>query len=127
MQQLKEIYRSRRDAMLGALQEHLSGIAEWTRPEGGLFVWATFPGFIKTSEMLAAAIDAKVAYVPGSGFFPYEGGESCMRLNFSYSDVETIHEGIKRLVKVTKREISLARALGHKVPGIPEEPSRDDR
>jgi 2-aminoadipate transaminase len=127
VQQLKEIYRSRRDAMLGALQEHLSGIAEWTYPEGGLFVWATFPGFVKTSEMLAAAIDAKVAYVPGSGFFPYEGGESCMRLNFSYSDVETIHEGIKRLAKVAKREISLAKALGHKVPRLDEQPSRDDQ
>jgi 2-aminoadipate transaminase len=127
VRQLNEIYRSRRDAMLGALREHLSGIAEWTRPEGGLFVWATLPGFIKTSEMLAAAIDAKVAYVPGGGFFPGQGGENCMRLNFSYSDEETIHEGIKRLAKVTKREISLARVLGHKVPGIPEEPSRDDR
>ena len=76
VQQLKEIYRSRRDAMLGALEEHLSGIAEWTHPRGGLFVWATLPGFVKTSEMLAAAVDAKVAYVPGSGFFPYGGGET---------------------------------------------------
>ncbi|MEW6555496.1 MAG: PLP-dependent aminotransferase family protein [Actinomycetota bacterium] len=125
--QLNEIYRSRRDAMLGALREHLSGIAGWTRPEGGLFVWVTLPGFIKTSEMLAAAIDAKVAYVPGGGFFPYGGGENCMRLNFSYSDEETIHEGIKRLAKVTRREISLARALGHEVRGFPEEPSRGDR
>jgi DNA-binding transcriptional MocR family regulator len=124
--QLKEIYRERRDAMLGALHEHLSGIAEWTHPEGGLFVWATFPEFVKTSEMLAAAIDAKVAYVPGSGFFPYEGGSNCMRLNFSYSDVETIHEGVKRLAKVARREISLAKALGHTVPRF-EETSHDDQ
>jgi 2-aminoadipate transaminase len=127
VQQLLEIYRGRRDAMLGALEEHLSDIAEWTHPQGGLFVWATLPGLIKASEMLAAAVDAKVAYVPGSGFFPYEGGESCMRLNFSYSDVETVQEGIKRLAKVIKREISLARSLGLEFPQSPGEPPRDEQ
>jgi 2-aminoadipate transaminase len=126
VQQLLEFYRGRRDAMLGALEEHLSGIATWTLPRGGLFVWATLPEFVKTSEMLAVAVDAKVAYVPGSGFFPYEGGENCMRLNFSYSDVETVHEGIKRLAKVIKREISLARALGFKAPQPDEGPAHDD-
>lgn len=127
VQQLLEFYRGRRDAMLGALEEHLSGIATWTLPQGGLFVWATLPEFVKTSEMLAVAVDAKVAYVPGSGFFPYEGGENCMRLNFSYSDVETVHEGIKRLAKVIKREISLARALGFKAPQPDEGPAHDDQ
>lgn len=126
VKQLAEIYRERRDAMLGALREHVSGIAEWTHPQGGLFVWATLPAFIKASEMLAAAIDAKVAYVPGSGFFPYEGGECCMRLNFSYSDVETIHEGIARLAKVIRREISLAGALGFKVPALDDKGSQDN-
>jgi 2-aminoadipate transaminase len=127
VQQLLEFYRGRRDAMLGALEEHLSGIATWTHPQGGIFVWATLPEFVKTSEMLAVAVDAKVAYVPGSGFFPYEGGENCMRLNFSYSDVETVHEGIKRLAKVIKREISLARALGFKAPQPDEGPAHDDQ
>lgn len=126
VKQLVEYYRGRRDAMLEALEEHLSGIAEWTHPQGGLFVWAALPEFIKTSEMLAAAVDAKVAYVPGSGFFPYEGGESCMRLNFSYSEVETVQEGIKRLSKVIKREITLARALGFNVPLLDDSPSRDE-
>ena len=110
--QLAEIYRSRRNAIIEALEEHLAGIAEWTHPQGGIFVWATLPDYVKTSEMLAVAIDAKVAYVPGNGFFPYEGGENCMRLNYSYPEIETVHEGIKRLGKVIKREISLARSLG---------------
>jgi 2-aminoadipate transaminase len=125
--QLLEYYRGRRNAMLDALEEHLGDIAAWTHPQGGLFVWATLPEFIKTSEMLAVAVDAKVAYVPGNGFFPYEGGENCMRLNFSYSDEETVHEGIKRLAKVIKRELSLARALGFKAVELPAEPTKNDR
>lgn len=123
VEQLKELYRGRRDAMLEALEEHLEGIATWTRPQGGLFVWVTLPGFIKSSEMLAAAIDAKVAFVPGTGFFPYRGGENSMRLNFSYANEDTIREGIKRLSKVIKREMSLARALGHELDPLPEEGS----
>lgn len=126
VKQLIEIYRERRDAMLDSLQEHLSGIARWTRPRGGLFVWVDLPEFVRTSDLLAAALDLKVAFVPGSGFFPYQGGESCMRLNFSYPEVETIREGIKRLAKVIKRELSLARALGFDVPAAAELPPRED-
>ncbi|MDY6795618.1 MAG: PLP-dependent aminotransferase family protein [Actinomycetota bacterium] len=112
VESLASIYREKRDAMLEALEEYLTGEARWTHPRGGLFVWLTLPEFVDTSEMLATAIDKKVAYVPGSGFFPYGGGRNCMRLNFSYPDVETIRIGIKRLAKVVKREISLARSLG---------------
>lgn len=112
VQRLLDIYKARCHAMLGSMDEHLSGLAEWTRPQGGFFLWVFLPQFIKTSEMLASAIEMKVAYVPGSGFFPYEGGENCMRLNYSYADNEMAEEGIKRLAKVIKREVSLAKALG---------------
>lgn len=118
LQQLVEIYRERRNVLLSALEEFLGGLCSWTRPQGGLFVWATLPDFINTSEMLATAIDAKVAYVPGSGFFPYRGGENCMRLNFSYAEPDVLWEGIKRLSKVIKREVALAESLGlRKKPG----------
>ena len=111
VEKLAGIYRRKRDAMLEALEEYLEGEARWTHPQGGLFVWVTLPEYVNTSEMLATAVDKKVAYVPGSGFFPYQEGRNCMRLNFSYPDPEAIHEGIKRLSKVIKREISLARSL----------------
>jgi len=129
VKQLREIYRERRDAMLEALQEFLGDIAAWTRPQGGLFVWVTLPEYIHTSEMLASAIEAKVAFVPGSGFFPYRGGENCMRLNFSYSDADTLWEGIKRLSRVVKREVSLARAFGLEkspAPRPPRDPQEED-
>jgi len=112
LRQLVEIYRERRNALLSALEEFLGGLCSWTRPQGGLFVWATLPDYINTSEMLASAIDAKVAYVPGSGFFPYKGGENCMRLNFSYAEPDVLWEGVRRLAKVVKREVALAESLG---------------
>ena len=126
VQQLLEIYRERRNAMMAAIEEHLAGIARWTHPEGGLVIWVTLPEFINTSEMLAAAIDMKVAFVPGSGFFPYAGGENCMRLNFSYTGVDAAREGIRRLAKAIKREISLAKAMGYEVPEPTASQSQDN-
>ena len=61
---LTDIYRKRRDTMLDALAEHFPPQAEWTRPGGGLFVWATLPDFIDTTDLLARALRDNVAFVP---------------------------------------------------------------
>ena len=106
------LYRERRDAMLSALEEFFPEEARWTRPRGGLFIWATLPSYIDTTELLAEAIsEAKVAFVPGQAFFAGGQGTECMRLNFSFPDKESIHEGIKRLAKVIKKQMELYRAL----------------
>lgn len=110
--QLIKIYRGRRDAMFESLEEFFPEGVSWTRPEGGFFIWARMPAYINTKDMLAKALESKVAYVPGTGFYPGRQGTFEMRLNFSFPPEEAIHEGIKRLSKVIKREISLARSLG---------------
>jgi 2-aminoadipate transaminase len=112
IENLKPIYRSRRDAMLEALEEHFPGEATWTRPEGGMFIWATLPHFLDAQKMLPLAINEKVAYVPGSAFFADGSGSNNMRLNFSYADEELIAEGIKRLGKVIRKETELYHSLG---------------
>ena len=62
-----EIYRRRRDAMLDALAELFPPEAEWTHPQGGLFIWATLPDYIDTTDLLARALRENVAFVPGRG------------------------------------------------------------
>lgn len=109
---LKPVYRSRKEAMLRALDEHFPEGASWTNPGGGLFVWATLPEFLDSAKMLPLAIESKVAYVPGSAFYPDGSGAHHMRLNFSFSDEEKIAEGVKRLGKVIRRETELYRSLG---------------
>lgn len=111
---LIDIYRGRRDAMLKALTEFFPEDSSWTEPNGGLFVWATLPRFIDTTEMLAEAINEKVAYVPGKAFYPNDQGQNCMRLNFSYPEEDQIHEGIKRLSRVIKQYTSIYRSLMRK-------------
>ena len=60
----------RRDTMLDALAEHFPPRGEWTRPGGGLFIWATLPDFIDTTDLLARALRENVAFVPGRGGVP---------------------------------------------------------
>ena len=69
--------------MLDALAEHFPREAEWTHPQGGLFIWATMPDYIDTTDLLARALQEKVAFVPGRAAYLDGRGGSSMRLNFS--------------------------------------------
>jgi len=92
---VNEIYRERREAMLTALAEEFPASASWTRPRGGLFVWATLPSYIDTEDLLAKAIDQNVAFVPGAAAFLNGDGQSSMRLNYSAMPPHLISEGIE--------------------------------
>jgi 2-aminoadipate transaminase len=104
---LTELYRDRRDTMLDALAEFFPSEAEWTRPQGGMFIWATLPDFIDTTDLLARALRENVAFVPGSGAYLDGRGRSSMRLNFSSSDSDRIREGIRRIGEVIKEQVEL--------------------
>jgi 2-aminoadipate transaminase len=98
VRQLCRIYGERRDIMLDALTEFWPASCEWTRPEGGLFLWARSPESINTLDLLTVAISRKVAFVPGVNFYPHaDGGHNAMRLNFSNAKPDMIVEGIRRL------------------------------
>lgn len=91
------VYRERRDAMLAALAQHMPAGVRWTRPQGGMFLWVTLPNGIDAAALLRAAIETKVAFVPGATFFPSGQPVNTMRLNFSYPTPERIREGVARL------------------------------
>jgi len=69
-----------------------------------MFLWGMMPDGVDTAEVLTAAIERKVAFVPGTAFHPNGGGKNTMRLNFSFSSPELIREGITRL-GMTMKEI----------------------
>jgi 2-aminoadipate transaminase len=104
---LIEIYRRRRDVMLDSLAEHFPREAEWTHPEGGLFIWATLPDYIDTTDLLARALRENVAFVPGRAAFVDGRGGSSMRLNFSGVGEDDIREGIRRIGEVVREQVGL--------------------
>jgi 2-aminoadipate transaminase len=107
VESLTDIYRTRRDTMLDALAEHFPPQAEWTRPGGGLFIWATLPDFIDTTDLLARALRENVAFVPGEAAYLDGRGRSSMRLNFSGCDEEDIREGVRRIGEVVTEQVAL--------------------
>jgi 2-aminoadipate transaminase len=111
IESLVGIYRGRRDAMLGALGDHFPPQATWTEPDGGLFVWATLPPYIDTSDLLAKALREDVAFVPGAAAYVDGRGRNSMRLNFSGSGEDEIREGIRRIGKVIAEQVELYSAL----------------
>jgi 2-aminoadipate transaminase len=121
IEDLVELYRGRRDTMLEALRAHFPAEASWTEPEGGLFIWATLPPYIDTGDLLAKALRADVAFVPGQAAYVDERGRSSMRLNFSGVGEEEIREGIRRIGKVISEQVELYEALTgeHRLPERP--------
>jgi DNA-binding transcriptional MocR family regulator len=103
----QQIYGERRDAMLTALADLMPEGTTWTKPRGGLFVWATLPEGLDSKAMVPRAIAARVAYVPGTGFYADGTGRQHMRLNFSYPTPERIREGVRRLAGVVEQDLAM--------------------
>ena len=118
---LKDLYRTRRDAMLDALSEHFGDAAAWTQPQGGLFIWATLPDYIDTTDLLARALESEgVAFVPGRAAYLDGRGGSCMRLNFAGVPEDDIREGVRRIGKVVREQVGLFGTLTGARPAPPE-------
>ncbi len=96
---LRAAYGERCSAMLDALEKNLAGAATWTRPEGGMFVFARLGKGVSARELLAKAVERGVAFVPGAEFHVDGTGEETLRLNFSHASPEKIREGIKRITE----------------------------
>ncbi|RLD14169.1 MAG: aminotransferase [Caldiserica bacterium] len=105
LETVRREYKKKRDVMLESMKKYFPEEVKWTKPEGGLFVWACCPKSINTEELFYEAIEEKVAFVVGVAFYPHRNIHNCLRLNFSLPSVEQIEEGIKRLGKLLKKKI----------------------
>ena len=103
-----EVQKARRDAMMEALKKYMPEGTKWVYPDGGLFTWVELPGDIDTTEMLKKAVEKKVAYIAGEGFFVSGNGEgkNCMRMSYGNVTPEQIDEGMRRLGELVKEELA---------------------
>ena len=96
-------YGAKMDRMLSCLEAFPAGV-RFTRPEGGLFIWAELPEKIDAVSMLSKAVERKVAYVPGT-YFCVDGGHlNTIRLNFSNSTPEQIDTGMAALREIIEQQ-----------------------
>ena len=89
-------YKKQLDAMLAGFRHFPEGTRH-TVPQGGLFVWAELPEGMDGLKAFNSAVEAGVAFVPGTHFYPGGGHLNTLRLNFSMCDIPTIEEGMERL------------------------------
>jgi 2-aminoadipate transaminase len=104
-----DLYRPKQEAMLHALEEHFPSSFRWSRPEGGMFLWAEGPEGLDAEAIYDLCVERKVAFVPGHYFYTQEGeGLETMRLNYTKIDERTIHRAIRIVAEVIREELAQA-------------------
>lgn len=111
VKRFREVYREKAETMLDTLDARAPQGTSWTVPTGGFFVWMTLPDGLHAGELLAKALQHRVAYVPGTGFFADGSGSSHLRLCYSFPSPAEITQGIERLCDLLRDEVSLSRAV----------------
>ena len=99
---ISALYRERRDVMAEAMAEEFPKEALYLIPDGGLFIWVELPEDLSSKELLKRALKEKVAFVPGTAFYPGATKTNEFRLNFSNMAPEETRKGIKILGKLIK-------------------------
>lgn len=102
LEKIRRAYGERFAFMDARLRELMPAGFTWTKPEGGMFLWVTGPSELDGYELLRRAVAHNVAFVPGRDFFPREGGNNYLRLNFSNSAPDRIAEGVRRLAALCR-------------------------
>lgn len=103
---IREFYRRKCRVMLESLEKAVLPGVQWTRPEGGLFLWITLPARLDSEALLSESIEsARVAYVPGHPFYVDDAGRNTLRVAFSKESEDNIRVGIDRLAQVFRRHL----------------------
>jgi DNA-binding transcriptional MocR family regulator len=102
IQFLKDLYRPRLDAMLKALEQHMTSLATWNKPEGGFFVGVTLNKKMQAENLLNRAQESNLLLTDGRNFFTDANGDQFIRLPFCALTTDEIEEGIARLAQVLK-------------------------
>lgn len=92
-----EAYGNQCQAMLNSIKKYFPKSVNYTKPEGGMFLWAELPQNVTSLELFELAVKDKVVFVPGDPFYVNKTGTNTLRLNFSCVDEDTIEIGIQRL------------------------------
>lgn len=123
IERFQAVYREKAAVMLTALDQEMPPGVHWTTPAGAFYVWLTVPRGIDTSDLLAKAVNHRVAYVPGRGFYADGTGGDQARLSFSFPALDRIPDGVLRLGELLHDELDLVRAVYGE--DAPEARSRD--
>ena len=104
IEDLRRVYRERRDVALAALAEEMPPGIEWTRPGGGMFIWLKLPEPLRAAEVTARAREANLMILTGDPFFAEQPTGQYLRLAFSYVTPDKIRAGVAILGQVLEKK-----------------------
>ena len=93
-----ELYRPRQQAMLNAMNRFFPEGFSWSKPDGGMFIWASGPDGMDMEIVNQTAISRNTAFVPGTFFYAHPGdGRETLRLNYTMADEKQLARAIEIL------------------------------
>ncbi|MBC3918702.1 PLP-dependent aminotransferase family protein [Undibacterium sp. CY18W] len=102
---IRTLYAKQCNAMLEAMSKYFPEGVQWTRPEGGMFIWVTLPAHMDSKQLLDEAIQQNVAFVPGGPFYANNPAPNTFRLSFVTVSPERINQGVEILGKLIKAKL----------------------
>jgi DNA-binding transcriptional MocR family regulator len=105
LNRVRKNYRERRDVMIKALKEHFPSFVRYSKPDGGLVIWVSFPDDVDLNYVFEKSIRRGIIFCPGSLFYPSRKGNNEMRLGFAPNTPEKIIEGVSILGKILKTDL----------------------
>lgn len=105
LQVLREGYRQRRDALMGALRDHLGDAIDFAEPAGGMFLWARFGQAVDSARVLERGVVEGVVFVPGAAFYADHPEHSTLRLSYSMITPAAAKEAAERLARALKASV----------------------
>lgn len=106
IEMIRNKYKDQRDVMVKSIEKYLPDNIEFTRPEGGMFLWIKLPRSFSAVELFEYATKEKVLFVPGNPFYVEDENVNTLRLNYTNSSTDVIEEGIKRLAVAMEKMVS---------------------
>lgn len=105
---VQNFYRKRRDTMLGMVKKHLTGLAEWSIPQGGLFFWIKVTHVDNIMDLVMnKCVPQGVFVLPGNAFNYDPLKRDChLRLSYSYASLEELDKGLSVVAKVIREEVA---------------------
>lgn len=107
IENIKKLYKNQRECMVDMIEKHFPSEVSFTKPEGGMFLWAALPENLSSLELFEISLKNKVAFVPGVPFYALSPLCNTLRLNYTNTDEQKIEVGIKRLGKTIEDMIML--------------------
>lgn len=94
------LYKKQAQAMMDSIAKYFPSSVQYTKPEGGMFLWVTLPKGITAITLAKEATKQGVVIAAGDPFYETERNVSTLRLNYTNCDEKTIDKGIKILADI---------------------------